>query len=187
MEEGIFATIHTPKGKVKLNLEFEKTPITVANFIGLAEGKIKNELKGQDEPYYDGLNFHRVISVHNGDGQDFMVQGGCPEKSGRGNPGYSFQDEFDPSLVHDRPGILSMANAGPHTNGSQFFITCIPTPHLNGGHTVFGHVIEGLEVVTGGIVSGDEISKVEIEYVGENAKSFDAATIFNAGATLQYR
>jgi len=187
MDEGIYAVFHTAKGNIKLKLEFEKTPLTVANFVGLAEGKIKNNIKGEGEPYYDGLNFHRVISVHNGDGQDFMIQGGCPEKSGRGTPGYSFQDEFEPSLRHDRPGIFSMANAGPNTNGSQFFITIIPTPHLDNGHTVFGHVVEGLEIVTGAIQSGDGIDKVEIIRVGEAAESFDANKVFTEMATLSYR
>lgn len=170
--EGIFAEIYTNKGKIALQLEFQKTPITVANFITLAEGKnefVTNERKGK--PYYDGLKFHRVIA-------NFMIQGGCPLGTGAGDPGYKFKDEFDPSLKHDKPGILSMANSGPATNGSQFFITHKDTPWLNNKHSVFGHVIEGQKVVDA-IAQDDVIEKVEIVRKGKLAKAFNAEKVFS--------
>lgn len=170
--EGIFAEIYTNKGKIALQLEFQKTPITVANFITLAEGKnefVTNDRKGK--PYYDGLKFHRVIA-------NFMIQGGCPLGTGAGDPGYKFKDEFDPSLKHDKPGIFSMANSGPATNGSQFFITHKDTPWLNNKHSVFGHVIEGQKVVDA-IAQDDVIEKVIIVRKGKVAKNFNAVKVFS--------
>lgn len=164
LDNGLYAQIETDKGNIVLNLEFEKTPMTVTNFVALAEGKMTEATR--EGRYYDGLNFHRVIA-------DFMIQGGCPQGSGTGGPGYKFEDEIEPSLKHDKPGILSMANAGPGTNGSQFFITHGPTPHLDGKHTVFGNVIEGQDVVDS-IAMGDIINKVEIIRVGEAAEKFVA-------------
>jgi len=170
MKEGLFAQIKTSKGVIEIQLEFEKTPGTVGNFVGLSMGKIKNSNKELGKPYYDGLKFHRVIN-------DFMIQGGCPIGTGTGDPGYKFDDEFNADLKHDKPGILSMANSGPATNGSQFFITHIETPWLDNKHTVFGHVIDGLDVVNS-IVQDDEIINIKINAVGEKAQSFDPVKAF---------
>jgi FKBP-type peptidyl-prolyl cis-trans isomerase len=171
MKDGIYAAIHTQKGILTLQLHYKQTPATVGNFIGLAEGTLSNEVKSNGTPYYDGLNFHRVIP-------DFMIQGGCPQGSGVGGPGYQFDDEIDPSLRHDKAGVLSMANAGPGTNGSQFFITHVPTPWLDGKHTVFGCVVEGQEIVDS-IAQGDTIDKIEIQRVGKDAQDWDAIAAFN--------
>jgi len=168
--DGIFAQIKTNRGEIIVRLEYEKTPLTVCNFIALAEGSM-NSHKGKR--YYDGLTFHRVISKANGDGQDFMIQGGCPQGNGRGGPGYQFPDEIDSSLKHDKPGVLSMANAGPGTNGSQFFITIVPTPHLDGRHTVFGYVVRGQDIVND-TRKGDKIEKISIIRNGQKAKDFKA-------------
>ena len=170
MENGIYAQITTSKGVILLKLTYDKTPATVANFIALAEGNQPNQQKPEGVPYYDGLTFHRVIP-------DFMIQGGCPLGTGTGDPGYRFDDEFHPSLKHNKPGILSMANAGPGTNGSPFFITHVPTPWLDGKHTVFGEVVEGQNVVDS-IAKGDKIEKVEILRVGEAAQQWDALAAF---------
>lgn len=170
-KEGMYAKIKTNKGDIMLELEYEKTPLTVANFVGLAEGKIKNNKKGEGEPYYNGLKFHRVIA-------DFMIQGGCPDGNGMGGPGYQFPDEFHADLKHSGPGILSMANAGPGTNGSQFFITHKETPWLDGKHTVFGKVSEGQDIVDA-IAQDDKIVEIEIIRKGEKAKKFDSKMIFD--------
>jgi peptidyl-prolyl cis-trans isomerase A (cyclophilin A) len=180
--EGMYAKFETSKGTIYTNLEFKKTPMTVANFVGLAEGSIKNTAKEAGVPYYDGLKFHRVIP-------NFMVQGGCPLGTGTGDPGYKFGDEFDETLKHTGPGILSMANAGPGTNGSQFFITHVKTDWLDGKHTVFGHVIDGMDVVNS-IVGNDTIKHLVILRKGKEAEAFDAPKVFefekgNVGAKAE--
>ena len=172
LENGMYAKINTTKGDILIQLEYKRTPLTVASFVGLAEGTMKNNKKGNGTPYYDGLKFHRVIA-------DFMIQGGCPDGTGSGSPGYSFADEFHPDLKHDKGGILSMANSGPATNGSQFFITHKETPHLDGKHSVFGHVIEGQDVVNA-IAQDDVMNSVTIIREGSSAKAFDANSIFEA-------
>ncbi len=177
LDDGMYAEITTDRGSILIKLTMEETPMTVANFVGLAEGSISNDAKESGVPYYDGLLFHRVISTANGDPQDFMIQGGDPTGTGRGGPGYRFADEFHPDLKHDTPGVLSMANAGPGTNGSQFFITIVETPWLDNRHSVFGHVMEGMDVVNTSM-TGDVMQTVKIIRVGDAAESFDAAKTF---------
>lgn len=172
MQEGLYAKFNTTKGSILINLEYKKTPGTVGNFVGLAEGNIENQAIPQGKPYYDGLKFHRVIA-------DFMIQGGDPQGTGSGGPGYQFDDEIHPDLKHDGPGVLSMANAGPGTNGSQFFITHVETSWLDGKHTVFGKVIEGQDVVNS-IEQGDKIESVEIQRVGTDAENFNAVETFRS-------
>lgn len=162
-KDGVFAIMETSKGEIVLELHYKETPLTVTNFVGLAEGTL-DATKGK--PFYDGLKFHRVIS-------DFMIQGGDPKGNGTGGPGYRFEDEIVESLKHDVPGVLSMANAGAGTNGSQFFITHVETPWLDGKHTVFGRVLEGQDVVNK-IVQGDKINKVTIVRQGDEASKFTA-------------
>lgn len=181
--DGLFADIKTSKGDIIVRLEHNKAPVTVANFISLAEGTspfVSDNFK--DKKYYDGLIFHRVM-------KDFMIQGGCPTGTGTGNPGYRFMDEFNDTLVHDRKGILSSANsgAGTNTNGSQFFITHKPTPWLDGVHSVFGEVIEGLAVVdsianvpvAAGNKPVDSVSMTTVKIIrnGKEAKKFDAVKV----------
>lgn len=170
MQDGLYAIFKTSKGEIKVALEYQKTPGTVGNFVALAEGNLENSARPQGNPYYNGLKFHRVIP-------DFMIQGGCPQGTGTGNPGYQFDDEIHPDLKHDAPGILSMANAGPGTNGSQFFITHVETPWLDGKHTVFGKVVDGLEVVDA-IAQEDLIESLEIVRVGTEAENFNAVEAF---------
>ncbi|MFT5713715.1 MAG: peptidyl-prolyl cis-trans isomerase A (cyclophilin A) [Flavobacterium sp.] len=170
MENGIYAKFNTTKGAVLVKLEHELTPGTVGNFVALAEGNMENKVKPQGTKFYDGLKFHRVIP-------DFMVQGGCPQGTGTGDPGYKFDDEFHPSLKHDRPGILAMANSGPGTNGSQFYITHVPTSWLDGKHTVFGSVVEGQDVVDA-IAQSDVLDTLEIVRVGDEAKNWNAIEAF---------
>ena len=169
--EGIYAKFNISKGLILLKLNYKETPGTVGNFVSLVEGTQKNSYKNSGEPYYDGLKFHRVIP-------NFMIQGGCPQGTGSGGPGYQFDDEFHPDLKHNRKGILSMANAGPGTNGSQFFITHGPTDWLDGKHTVFGYVVEGQDIVNS-IEQGDLIESLAIEYHGEAAEKWNAQVAFN--------
>lgn len=168
--DGIYAHLNTNRGDIFLMLEMKKTPMTVANFIGLAEGKIANNKKAAGVPFYDGLKFHRVIP-------NFMIQGGCPLGTGSGDPGYKFDDEIDSTLKHTGPGILSMANSGPATNGSQFFITHVKTDWLDGKHTVFGHVIDGQDVVNK-IQGNDTLNSLTILRKGAEAQAFDAPAVF---------
>ncbi|MCB0455160.1 MAG: peptidylprolyl isomerase [Aequorivita sp.] len=170
MQDGIYAKITTEKGEILIKLTHDKTPGTVGNFVALAEGNLENSAKPQGTPYYDGLKFHRVIP-------DFMIQGGDPKGTGSGGPGYDFEDEFHQDLRHDTPGVLSMANAGPASNGSQFFITHVATPWLDNKHTVFGNVVEGQDVVDR-VAQGDTMKTVEIIRVGEEAKKWNAVEAF---------
>jgi peptidyl-prolyl cis-trans isomerase A (cyclophilin A) len=170
MENGIYAKFNTAKGAILVKLTHDLTPGTVGNFVALAEGNLENTARPQGQPFYNGLKFHRVIPV-------FMIQGGCPQGQGTGNPGYKFDDEFHPSLKHDRPGVLAMANSGPGTNGSQFYITHIATNWLDNKHTVFGHVVEGQDTVDT-VAQGDILDSVEIVRVGENAQNWNAVEAF---------
>ena len=165
LKKGLYAELQTSKGTITLRLEFEQVPLTVMNFVGLAEGT-KQSNKPDGTLFYNGTKFHRVI-------EDFMIQGGDPEGTGRGGPGYRFPDEIVPTLIHDGPGVLSMANAGPNTNGSQFFITHKATPWLNGKHAVFGRVIKGQDIVNA-VAQGDTLEKVTIIRVGDKAQAFKA-------------
>ncbi|MBW2961162.1 peptidylprolyl isomerase [Mesonia aestuariivivens] len=182
LKDGMYAEFKTNKGTFVAELFYKATPITVANFVSLAEGEnqmVDSTYKG--EKFYNGLTFHRII-------KDFMIQGGDPEGTGQGGPGYKFPDEFNDSLVHDKKGILSMANAGPGTNGSQFFITLKPTPHLNNRHSVFGEIVKGEEVVDsiGNLETAQRdkpvedvvMQEVNIIRKGQDAKSFDAPMVF---------
>lgn len=156
----ISAAIETSKGTININLFPDEAPVTVANFVNLSNRK-----------YYDGLNFHRVIS-------QFMIQGGCPLGTGTGGPGYQFEDEFNPTLRHDKPGRLSMANAGPNTNGSQFFITHVPTPHLDDAHSIFGEVVsQSDQDVVDSIARGDRIVTIDINGDAEELLSAQSARV----------
>ncbi len=171
LEPGIYVEFNTNKGVILCVLEYQKTPMTVGNFVGLAEGKLNiMDSLNYTKPFYNGLKFHRVI-------KDFMIQGGDPDGNGSGGPKHRFYDEIHPDLKHTGPGILSMANAGPATNGSQFFITHKETPWLDGKHTVFGHVIKGQDVVNL-IEQGDEMTTVKIIRIGKEAKNWDASKAF---------
>ena len=183
LKDGLYANFQTSKGNMIVKFEDKKAPVTVANFVGLAEGKIQNKAKAKGVPYYDGTIFHRVI-------KDFMIQGGDPKGSGMGDPGYKFDDEKN-DLQHTGKGILSMANSGPNTNGSQFFITEVATPWLDGRHTVFGEVVNGKDVIDSiaNVEKGPQdkpktdvvLEKVSVFTKGDDYKNYDAAAIFNEG------
>lgn len=183
LPDGLYANLKTSKGDMVIKFNDKESPVTVANFIGLAEGKIDNNKKAKGQPYYDGTIFHRVI-------KDFMIQGGDPLGTGTGDPGYKFDDEKN-DLEHTGKGILSMANSGPNTNGSQFFITEVATPWLDGRHTIFGKVVKGEEVIDA-IANVDKgandkpktdivLEKVDIFHKGEEYNHYDAAKLFNEG------
>lgn len=182
LKDGLYAQMETSMGDMTIELFEEDAPLTVANFVGLAEGTKENNAKPLGTPYYDGIVFHRVI-------KDFMIQGGDPDGKGTGGPGYNFEDEFDSDKKHDKKGILSMANAGPGTNGSQFFITEVPTPWLDGRHTIFGQVIEGLDVIDSiaNVKKGPQDRPVEdvvINHVyiikkGDKYKNYDGGKAFD--------
>lgn len=170
LKDGLYAQIVTPKGKILIQLDYKKAPITVANFVTLAEGKnpfVMEDLKGR--PFYDGIVFHRVE-------KGFVCQGGDPLGNGNGDPGYTFRDEIT-SLKHDKAGTVAMANSGPNTNGCQFYITLAPTPKLDGAYNVFGYVVEGMKVVNS-ISINDEMTEVKIIRKGEDVKKFDAVKVF---------
>lgn len=183
LKDGLYANFQTSKGNMIVKFEDKKAPVTVANFVGLAEGKIENKAKAKGVPYYDGTIFHRVI-------KDFMIQGGDPKGTGMGDPGYKFDDEKN-DLQHTGKGILSMANSGPNTNGSQFFITEVATPWLDGRHTIFGEVVNGKEVIDSiaNVEKGPQdkpktdivLEKVSVFTKGDEYKNYDAAAIFNEG------
>ena len=173
-DDGIFAIVKTEKGEITIRLHYDKAPMTVANFIGLAEGSIENSAREKGAPFYDGLNFHRVEA-------GAIIQGGCPLGNGLGNPGYKFKNETPKSLNHDKAGVVAMANSGRNTNGSQFYITMRPIPSLDGDYSVFGQVEKGLGVIEM-IEIGDKIVSVTIERRGEPGKVFNVNEAFPAKA-----
>lgn len=168
--DGIFARVETPHGEFFIKLEDEKAPLSVANFIGLTDGTIDNKIKGPGEPYFDGMTFHRVEP-------NILIQGGDPLANGLGGPGYKFSQEIHPDLNHNESGTVAMANAGPGTNGSQWYVTMIPLPQLNGSYNIFGFVVEGLDIVKK-IQRNDPMIKVEIIRNGEAAQNFDETKVF---------
>ncbi|MBC7425851.1 MAG: peptidylprolyl isomerase [Bacteroidia bacterium] len=170
-KDGIYAEFFTTRGLIVCKLEYTKAPLTVSSFVGLAEGTIPNTFR-TGKPYFDNLTFHRVVP-------GFVIQGGDPEGNGMGGPGYDFATETSPELGHNSKGILAMANSGPNTNGSQFYITLNPSPHLDGGYNVFGSTVSGLELLDQ-IQQGDKIDSVRIIRNGESAKKFDAAKVFTS-------
>lgn len=177
--DGLYAQINITEGNVLIRLEMEKAPLTVANFVALAEGTMPNDARAKGEPFYDGLLFHRVINIANGDDDNFMIQGGDPDGDGTGGPGYQFKNEIHPQLTHSGPGILAMANSGANTNGSQFYITHGARHELDGSYNVFGKVVEG-QLNVDQTLKGDKLHYIAIIRVGEAAENFDALATFNA-------
>lgn len=169
-KKGIFAKITTEKGVILAKLEYEKAPLTVANFIGLTQGLIPNEIKKPGVPYYDGLKFYKVY-------KGYMLMTGCPKNDGNGYPGYLFADEFHKDLKHDAPGILSMVSNGPNSNGSQFVITLKASPVLDNKNPVFGKVISGMDIVNS-VQQGETLLKIEIIRIGRKARAFDPLKVF---------
>lgn len=172
LPDGLYAEIQTAKGNIVIFLEFQKSPLAVANFAGLAEGKIPNTARPAGVPYFDSLTFHRVV-------KDFVIQGGDPKGNGTGGPGYAFKDYFHSDLSHDSAGVVAMANAGPNTNGSQFYITLKATPQLDGHYVIFGHVVRGMDVVNS-IRQGDMIYHVVIIRKGKAVKKYDPLEVFQS-------
>ena len=170
LQNGIYARFTTETGVFIANLEYEKVPVTVANFMGLAQGTIPNDIKKLGVPYYNGLKFYKVFV-------GYMLMTGCPQNDGRGQPGYYFRDEFHPELKHDAPGVLSMLSNGPNSNGSQFIITMRPSVVLDNKYPVFGKVINGMDVVNA-VQQGETILKIEILKIGKKANSFDPIKVF---------
>jgi cyclophilin family peptidyl-prolyl cis-trans isomerase len=166
--EGLYAELHTNKGLIVLSLEFDKTPMTVAHFIGLTEGRIDNDALPEGVPFYDGTKFHRVVPGH-------VIQAGAPVTEGDGRLGYMFPNEIHPDLSHNRAGMVGVANGGPHTNGSQFYITLGDRSYLDGDYTVFGEVIQGMDVISK-IIQGDVIKTIRIIRIGKQAKRFRSDT-----------
>lgn len=175
--DGLYAAIFTSKGLMVSRLEYKKVPYTVGNFVALTEGKMPNSGRPTGQPFYDGLTFHRCIP-------NFMIQGGDGAQSKFFNPAYTFEDEFNPELTHDGPGVMSMANAGPNTNNTQFFITHVGTPWLNNKHSIFGKLVEGQNVVIS-MANGDRIDSIRIIRIGEDAKKFDGMKAFNSRVKKQ--
>lgn len=170
LKDGIYAKVETDKGDILMFLDHENAPLSVANFVALTEGEMENTFRGKGEPYFDGLTFHRVVP-------NFVIQGGDPNGNGSGGPGYSFRNET--KLSHNRVGTLAMANSGPNTNGSQWYITHRTTQELDGNYNVFGYVVTGMDVVNT-IAVGDKMNKITIMRKGSDASKFDALEVFEA-------
>ncbi|MFA9290241.1 MAG: peptidylprolyl isomerase [Solirubrobacteraceae bacterium] len=174
LTDGIYALAETTSGNITIMLDYKNAPYTVSNFVGLAEGSIENTFRKKGEPYFDGLTFHRIE-------ENFVIQGGDPLGNGTGGPGYEFENEISPNLKHDKKGVVAMANAGPNTNGSQFYITLGATSFLDGNYSVFGLVVEGLESIDKIVKNkaGKNIIKsIKIKRIGNEAKNFNAALVF---------
>lgn len=174
LPEGLYAVVETNRGTIHVNLDYKNAPLTVANFVGLTEGKKENTFRKKGEPYFDGLKFHRIVP-------DFVIQGGDPSGNGTGGPGYQFENEISPNLKHNKKGVIAMANSGPDTNGSQFYFTLKELPFLDGNYSVFGHVVKGLDILDLIVQnkSGENtMKKVTIIRIGKEAKNFNSEKEF---------